>query len=415
MVAYQHFLALSHSANSDQRGEAAHMVATAFVEHTGPEDERAALYASVLGFLDDPSVKVRACLAFGLLHSDLAPRMVMLALVKDAPIIARAVVQYSPVLIDVDLTGIANESGSRVLMALVERKQISERLIQAIVQRGEKESLARILSRNDIEFSTEILAKIVKNHGSNAKIRGKLFARKELPGFCRMKLVEEVKKSLFASRIVKGAMAPDRLARLMRDALDSATTRIGEEAALNGESGFTLQMHEEDRINTRILLHSLVHGHVLFFADCISLIADMPGKKVFTLLEHGSRVALNALFCQCGMNVALRNLLARLVVHARNVDLSNDDAERFFVVTALIEELIIEHEGNIPQSLEDAFRYLDEQNVILARNAARGVMHVFAQDVDPDQMLLEDGFEQVPGQDWDAKGVQEEQLALPAA
>lgn len=388
------------------------------MEHSGPADERAALYASVLGFLDDPSVKVRACLAYALLRSKVAPRLVMLALAKDAPIIARAVIQYSPVLIDVDLMGVITKARPDVLLALVERKRLSKRLVAALAERGEKRSLLRLLSRTDIQMTAKILADLVKFHAMDAKIRGKLLARNDLPAFCRLKLVEEVRNALLKSRIVKGAIAPERLERLMRDAMDSATTRIGEQAALEGADEFATQMYEEKRINTRILLHSLVHGHVLFFASCISFVANMPEKKVFTLLERGSRVALNALFTQCGMNGAMRNLLARLVVHARNADLSSDDAARFFVVTALIEELIVEHEGDIPQSLEEAFRYLDEQNVILARSAARGVMPAFAQDVDPEQLLLDDGAGQVPGHEvlgWGTSVVGEEQLALPAA
>ena len=53
---------------------------------------------------------------------------------------------------------------------------------------------------------------------------------------------------------------------------------------------------------------------------------------------------------------------------------------RHFVVTALTEELIVEHDGVIPPDLEDAFAYLSEQNVVLARRAARGVMSAFAGD-----------------------------------
>jgi len=77
---------------------------------------------------------------------------------------------------------------------------------------------------------------------------------------------------------------------------------------------------------------------------------------------------------------AQRNLIARLIFHARAADLSDDVTSRHFVVTALTEELIVEHDGVIPPELEDAFAYLSEQNVVLARRAARGVMSAFAGD-----------------------------------
>ena len=63
MVAYQDFVALSQSGDSEERGQAAHLAAQAYLMHTGPADEHAALYAALIGFLDDPSVRVRAALA----------------------------------------------------------------------------------------------------------------------------------------------------------------------------------------------------------------------------------------------------------------------------------------------------------------------------------------------------------------
>ena len=412
MVAYQHFMALSHSSNSEQRGEAAHMVATAFVEHDGPADERAALYASVLGFLDDPSVKVRAALAYGLLHSELAPRIVILALIKDAPIIARAVVQHSPILLDVDLVGVAKGSDKSVVLALINRDKLSEKLIRALAARYDTDAPVALLGRDDLTIPADVLLGMVEKYADNAKVRGKLLARSDLPAYARLCLVERVKQALCGARIVKGAVAPARLDRLMRDALDSATTRMGEAQSIAGRDEYASEMFANERINTRVLLHSVVHGHVLFFADCVALLGNVQPRKVFELLEHGARTSLNALFSQCGMNAPLRNLLARLVLHARMADLSNDEAARHFVVTALIQELIIEHEGEIPESLEEAFCYLDEQNMLLARRAARGVMPGFASQVDPEKLLIQDDFERgAHTQYLENNG----QLVLPAA
>ncbi len=65
-------------------------------------------------------------------------------------------------------------------------------------------------------------------------------------------------------------------------------------------------------------------------------------------------------------------------MHARVVDLGDDVAARHFVVTALTQELIAEYDGDIPPALEEAFAYLSDQNISLARQAARGVMAAFA-------------------------------------
>ncbi len=65
MVAYQDFVALSQSRDSEERGQAAHLAAMAYLNHYGPADEHAALYAALIGFLDDPSVKLYGAEAGG--------------------------------------------------------------------------------------------------------------------------------------------------------------------------------------------------------------------------------------------------------------------------------------------------------------------------------------------------------------
>src|ERR1044071_5900645 len=118
MVAYQDFVALSRSGDSEERGRAAHLAAQAYLNHYGPADEHAALYAALIGFLDDPSVRVRGALAYGLLHSMDAPRPILLALLQDSAIIARAVVQYSPALVDTDLLMVVRGGDATLLLAI---------------------------------------------------------------------------------------------------------------------------------------------------------------------------------------------------------------------------------------------------------------------------------------------------------
>lgn len=208
-------------------------------------------------------------------------------------------------------------------------------------------------------------------------------------------------EALRGARIVKGALAEDRLRRVLRDSCDTALSAIGEREAVGARPGYVSDLIVSDKVNTRILLHAVVTGHVMFFADCLTELAQTPRGKVFTLLETGSRAALNALFVRCGLGEGVRNLLARLVLHARSSDLADDAGARHFVVTALTEELIAEHDGVIPEELEEAFAYLSEQNILLARKAARGVMAAFALDA-AGPMALPARLEDAP-------------LALPAA
>jgi len=400
MVAYHEFVALTQSADSEDRGRAAHLAAMAYLGHLGPADEHAALYAALIGFLDDPSVKVRAALAYGLLHAIEAPRPILLALLQDAAVISRAVAQYSPALIDADLIGLARNGDLTMLLALAERARLSTRIAEAVIARGEIGVTLKLLARTDIAYRPETLAALAAEQGDNPRLRGALLARRELTPSARLKLVEAVGRALRETRIVKGAVAQRRLDRLMRNATDTALSAIGEREAVRAVPHYAAEMVESERVSTRVMLHAVVNGHVLFFADCVAELSEVSREKVFSILEGGGRPALNALFARCGLGEAVRNLLARLVFHARTADLADDVTARHFVVTALTEELIIEHGGEIPHELEEAFAYLSEQNVMLARKAARGVMPAFGGQ----------SLNRLPAPDFDEPG----QLALPA-
>ena len=402
MVAYHHFVELSQSGDSEERGQAAHLAAMAYLAHIGPADEQAALYAALIGFLDDPSVKVRAALAYGLLHAASAPRPILLALLQDSAVISRAVAQYSPALIDADLIALIAHAELTMLLAAAMRERLSLRVAEALIRRGERNVTLKLLGRRDVPIAAETLLMLAEEAGrADAGIRGALLARRDLPAEARLVLVEAATLALSHSRIVKGAVAPKRLRRLLRDHTDMAMTAIGEREAGKPRNSYAAGLVQSEKVSTRVMLHALVNGHVLFFADCVAELSEISRDKVFTLLETGSRASLNALLARCGLKEAVRNLIARLVFHARAADLADDVAARHFVVTVLTEELIIEHEGEIPPELEEAFNYLSDQNVMLARSAARGVMSAFAGDA---------------GADLDLPALlEEERLALPAA
>lgn len=404
MVAYQDFVALSESGDSEERGMAAHLAARAYLSHHGPADEHAALYAALIGFLDDPSVKVRAALAYGLLHAVEAPRSILLSLLQDSAVISRAVIQYSPALLEVDILSQIRTADLSMLTAVAMRETISTRVAESLIAREERSITLKLLARDDVKVSPGTLLALTDKHGAaDPSIRGALLERPDLPPSARLQLVHAAAAALADIRIVKGAVAPNRLERIIRDGTDTALTSIGERSAAEGDTEFTSVVVAAERVSTRVMLHAIVNGHVLFFADCLSALSDVPREKVFTILETGSRPALNALLARCGLGEAVRNLVARLIFHARTADLADDVTARHFVITALTEELIVDHDGHIPPELEDSFSYLSEQNVLLARRAANGVMSAFAVD--------ERGEDEMP-----VPEIPEDQrLALPAA
>lgn len=387
MISYRDFVEMARSPDSADRGQAAHFVASALAAHDGPDAEQAALYAAAMGFLDDASVKVRAALAYGLLHCERAPRPLMLALLGDLPVIARAIAQYSPVLIDADLVVALRDADTLMAQSIASRAGIGKSVIAMLLDRPEHEVIVAMLARKDVAPTFQSYVKLCKRAETDPIIRGSMLKRADLPPTIRLDLVAQVRSALCSTRIVKGAIAPRRLEKLMRNGADNAATSIAErELAAGGRSVLDL-LNERDAISTRLMLKALISGRIRFFAAATALLVDLPASRVMSLLQTGGRAGLEALFERAGLGQALSDLMIRLVLHARNSDIGDDLAARYFVVTVVIDELVIEHDGEIPPSLTEAFSYLNEQNVTLARKASRGVMLGFAHEEGGDKPM----------------------------
>ena len=202
-------------------------------------------------------MRVRAALAYGLLHAAEAPRPVLLALLRDSEIISRAVAQYSPALIDADLIGFVREADEMLLHAVAERAHISARLAGALIARALRAVTLRVLFRTDVPVPPPVLATLAAEQGAaDAELRGALLARPDLPAGARLALVEAAVAALRAARLVKGAIAPQRLERLLRDAADGALTAIGDGEAIAGATPFAADAIAAERVSARVMLHA---------------------------------------------------------------------------------------------------------------------------------------------------------------
>ena len=392
MVEYREYAELQNSPHSERRGQAARIAAQAWLNHDGSETERAALYASLLGFLDDASVRVRAALAYELLHSKDAPRPVMFALAQDAPIIARAVAQYSPVLLETDLLSLARSADIELRLTIIDRDNVSPALAAALVDAGERAIDRALVQRPDIPLAAADLVTLADRWADDVQMRGLLLERQDLPAVARYLLVDRVVEALGRVRIVRGSVDGKRLGRLTRDAVDRATTSLAEEEIAEGRQQLIEALIDAGRLSTRLIIHALISGRVVFFAAAVALLSEMPANRVLGILGDGRRNALNAVFARCGFAEGLWSVLARLVTAARETDLGEDLAARHAVVAALIEDMIAEYEGDIPADLRPVFGYLNEQNVSLARAATRGVMASFIEQAPEDHAMAAVSF-----------------------
>src|SRR5690606_27235507 len=141
----------------------------------------------------------------------------------------------------------------------------SSRIASALIAHNNSALTLRILRRCEIALDAGLLVDLAQRLGENALMRGALLGRPDLPAPARLILVQRVTESLRQARIVRGSLAPDRLARLLRDGADTALSAIGETEVVHARGEFVERLVGSDQLNTRILLHALTTGHVMFF------------------------------------------------------------------------------------------------------------------------------------------------------
>src|SRR5690606_35455467 len=136
-----------------------------------------------------------------------------------------------------------------MLAVMTVRTKLSVRVALALLRLGSADLCIRVLARTDLDFPGDDLMVLAEQWGEDARVRGSLLKRRDLPGLARLYLVERVRAALSSIRIVTGAVHPRRLERLMRDACDAAAATIGEREAGKGHKQFAAAMAEADQIN----------------------------------------------------------------------------------------------------------------------------------------------------------------------
>ena len=128
-------------------------------------EETVALTIATLGLLaKDSAVKVRAILAEEIKHMDCIPHDVALRLAHDLEeIVSAPILEYSPLLSDVDLMEvIAAGKVQKAFAAIARRKPLSDKVSDALVQSLDVPAVAALLVNADAKIRKETMERIIE-------------------------------------------------------------------------------------------------------------------------------------------------------------------------------------------------------------------------------------------------------------
>ena len=130
--------------------------------------------------IDDVAVELRCEVSEKLSRTGQSPRKLMVRLANDEISVASPVLRNSDALTDQDLVEVARERSQDYLLAISDRRQLSETVTDALVEKGGREVLHSVTRNDGARFSEEALGTLAGRARDDRQLQDNLVGRKDL-------------------------------------------------------------------------------------------------------------------------------------------------------------------------------------------------------------------------------------------
>ena len=314
-------IALAQEPSSEKRRALLRELTDHFFGHAERSEAETALYGSVLSDLTDAmEVAVRAELAERFAESIDAPIQLIRRLANDeAEDVAQPVLRASPMLTEADLIQVIRSRGQGHMRAVSQRAEVSEAVSDAIVERGDDETLGVLLGNEGACLSRAASETAVERARLNPALHAPTVQRASLPPDLLNEMYFEVETRL-RQRILEQNARMDPA--LLESALSAGRTRIAtDDGVLPPDYTESLAYVEELRaagqLTPQILARFLRSGSRTSFLIALSQLAEIDFHTARQIIE---RRELDALAVVCKAADLDRALFLTYAVVLLNTD-----------------------------------------------------------------------------------------------
>lgn len=265
---------LASEPSAERRSELMSNIATLFaIASESCTHEQIDIYDSVLSRLAEMVESEARCFAARKIAPlRRAPHGIVLKLAADEIMVARPILTQSPVLTDADLVGIADRAGTAHLDAIAERRVLSERVTDVLVDRGDEGIRHKLADNHGALFSEESFERLAKDALHNPLTAAALGARADTPDVVIERLVAE---------------ATDEVRRLLAGRGEAQLQAAGRVAAERMSNGYWLDQFDFETAYARLVAlggRSVASEHLLTqcalenrFPDTVAAFAMLAG------------------------------------------------------------------------------------------------------------------------------------------
>jgi uncharacterized protein (DUF2336 family) len=253
------------------------------------DDEQRALFDDVMGRLVD-EIESSARAAFGerLAAIDSAPLKVSRALALDDSIeVAGVLLARSEQLDDETLIAAAETKSQEHLLAISQRKLLSEGVTDVLVERGNQQVVVSTAANSGARFSEMGYSTLVTRSGTNDELALTVWARPEIPREYLLTMFatasEAVRVKLEAADRGKAALVCDMIKQATDRIQLQARERSPEFAAAQAK---VQQLHQNGALTETRLCEFAKAGKFDETAVALSLLSDLPIGAIERTLVH---------------------------------------------------------------------------------------------------------------------------------
>ncbi len=253
--------------------------------------------------MKDAAIKVRETLADKVKDNPDVPRDIMLHLASDIDRVSLPVLQSSEVFSDADLVSIVEASSDLgKLMAISQRKTVSPRLSDALVDTSYPFVVSSLLENEGASISERALTKIIDDFKGEPAVMESLIEKRQLPITLVERMVSSASAALAEQLKQKYNLTDEQLkkdAGSVREdiMLKMLAHNISEEEVVRLVS----QMAQQDRLNPSLAMTALCRGQLLFFTAAMAHFTQVALPNAKRLIADKGEHGFHGLYSKSGL------------------------------------------------------------------------------------------------------------------
>ena len=315
-------------------------------------DERALAEEILRTFARDAATAVKQAIVDSMKNSRQLPPDVAERLATDVEALSLPLLQSSPMLTDAFLLEMVRKSGPARQAAIAERPQLSEPLVERLVELAPENVLVKLAANPGASLAEHNMAYMLERFPTSEAIAGQIAARPEIPAHIMEFLVATASDAL-AAQIKSRADYQTEFGELLVQGRERATLRlIGRGRSDTELEEVARQLQDSGRLTASLVLRALCLGDMRFFETCLATAAKVPVKNARALIHDQGSAGLDAIYKRTGLFPnflpAIRHALE--IAHETNFDGGPDDLTRYR--RRLIERVLTDPRGMQPEDIE---------------------------------------------------------------